>query len=152
MASGAKTTQLIDPKWTVYAAPINTLLQVIEQLGLDSRALLTSAGLDATELTIPDRRFPVNSYYRLFQLAADATNNPDIGLVVGRVTYLKGLNIQLYLARVCKSFKDYLNLMPSQHILRGDIGQITAHREGELVELRWEPLMPETGRKRFISD
>jgi hypothetical protein len=53
---------------------------------------------------------------------------------------------------VCKSFKDYLNLMPSQHILRGDIGQITAHREGELVELRWEPLMPETGRKRFISD
>ena len=152
MASGVKTTQLIDPKWTVYAAPINTLLQVIEQLGLDSRALLTSAGLDATELTIPDRRFPVNSYYRLFQLAADATNNPDIGLVVGRVTYLKGLNIQLYLARVCKSFKDYLNLMPSQHILRGDIGQITAPREGELVELRWEPLMPETGRKRFISD
>lgn len=152
MASGAITEQLIDPNWTVFAAPINTLLQVVDQQGLDGQALLASAGLDATELTIPDRRFPVNSYYRLFQLAADATNNPDIGLIVGRITYLKGLNIQLYLATVCRSFKDYLNLMPSQYKLRGDIGQITTYREGDLIELRWEPLMPETGRKRFISD
>ncbi len=152
MPPSLNNKRLINPNWTVYAAPISTLLQVSEQLGLDTDALLVASGLEASELKIPDRRFPVNSYYRLFQLVADATNNPDIGLTVGRITYLKGLNIQLYLATVCRSFKDYLNLMPSQQQMRGDIGQITAHKEGDLVELRWEPLLPETGRKRFISD
>ncbi len=152
MTASANTQQLIDPNWSVFAAPISTLLQVSEQLGLDSQSLLLSAGLNASALKIPDRRFPVNSYFRLFQLVADAADDPDIGLTVGRVTFLKGLNLQLYLSTVCQSFRDYLNLIPSALRLRGDIGQVTAYRDGDLVELRWEPLLGETGRKRFISD
>jgi AraC-like DNA-binding protein len=152
MPTESNSPQLIDPNWTVYAAPISTLLQVSEQLGLDTDELLLAAGLEASELTIPDRRFPVNGYFRLFQLVADASGDPDIGLTMGRVTFLKGLNLQLYLSTVCQSFRDYLNLMPSALRLRGDIGQVTAYREGNLVELRWEPLLAETGRKRFISD
>ena len=144
--------QFIDPNWTVYAAPISTLLQVSERLGLDTDMLLLSSGLDASELAIPDRRFPVNNYFRLFQLVADASDDPDVGLTVGRVTFLKGLNLQLYLSRVCQSVRDYLNLIPSALRLRGDIGQITVHRESNLVELRWEPLLAETGHKRFCSD
>ncbi|MDA8781748.1 AraC family transcriptional regulator [Porticoccaceae bacterium] len=152
MSTVPNSPQLIDPSWTVYAGPISTLLQVSGQLGLDTDELLLAAGLEASELTIPDRRFPVNGYFRLFQLVADASGDPDIGLTVGRVTFLKGLNLQLYLSTVCQSFRDYLNLMPSALRLRGDIGQVTAYREGNLVELRWEPLLAETGRKRFISD
>ena len=152
MSTAPNSPQLIDPNWTVYAAPISTLLQVSEQLGLDTDELLMASGLEASELTIPDRRFPVNGYFRLFQQLADASGDPDIGLTVGRVTFLKGLNLQLYLSTVCQSFRDYLNLIPSALRLRGDIGQVTAYREGNLVELRWEPLLAETGRKRFISD
>ncbi|HIG66859.1 MAG TPA: AraC family transcriptional regulator [Porticoccaceae bacterium] len=144
--------QSIDPSWTVYAAPLNAILQVSEQLGLSKQLLMKEAGVDGSELNIPDRRFPVNAYFRLYQVAASAADDPDLGLTVGRVTFLKGLNLQLYLATVCKSFRDYLNLMPSNVKLRGDIGCVTIHREGDLVELRWEPLMPETGRKRFVSD
>ncbi|MCS5595550.1 MAG: AraC family transcriptional regulator [Porticoccaceae bacterium] len=144
--------QSIDPSWTVYAAPLNAILQVSEQLGLSKQLLMKEAGVDGSELNIPDRRFPVNAYFRLYQAAASAADDPDLGLTVGRVTFLKGLNLQLYLATVCKSFRDYLNLMPSNVKLRGDIGCVTIHREGDLVELRWEPLMPETGRKRFVSD
>ena len=142
----------IDPSWTVYAAPVQTILQVSEQLGVNRQQLLTDSGLDDAELKIPDRRFPVNSYFRLFQLAANATGDADIGLRVGRVTALKGLNLQLYMATVCQSFRDYLNLLPNLLELRGDIGKVTAHRDMDLVELRWEPLLAETGRKRFISD
>jgi len=152
MVPSPDTQKTVDANWTVLAAPINTLLQVAEQFGLDSESLLATAGLDATKLSIADHRFPVASYYRLFQSLADITNNPDIGLIVGRVTYLTGLNIQLYLSTVCRSFKDYLNLMPSQLQMRGDIGQIRVYRNGDLVELRWEPLLPETGRRRLYSD
>jgi len=143
---------LIDPNWTVFAAPVQTILQVAEQLGANRQQLLSDAGLDASELKIPDRRFPISSYFRLFQLAASAADDPDIGLKVGRVTALKGLNLQLYMATVCQSFRDYLNLLPNLLELRGDIGKVTAHRDADLVELRWEPLLVETGRKRFISD
>ena len=152
MNPSSEANKTVDSNWTVLAAPINTLLQVAEQFDLDLDALLESAGLDGKKLSIPDHRFPVASYYRLFQSIADITNNPDIGLIVGRVTYLTGLNIQLYLSTVCRSFKDYLNLMPSQLQMRGDIGQIRTYRSDDLVELRWEPLLPETGRRRLYSD
>ena len=89
MSTAPNSPQLIDPNWTVYAAPISTLLQVSEQLGLDTDELLMASGLEASELTIPDRRFPVNGYFRLFQLLADASGDPDIGLTVGRVTFPK---------------------------------------------------------------
>jgi AraC-like DNA-binding protein len=152
MSPNPNNERLINPDWTVFAAPINTLLQVSEQLGLDINRLLVKAGLDASELKIPDRRFPVNCYFKLFESVADDAEDPDIGLMVGRVTFLKGLNLQLYLSTVCQSFREYLNLVPSQLRLRGDIGQITARRDGDMVELRWEPLLSETGSKRLISD
>ena len=63
---------LIDPNWTIFAAPVQTILQVAEQLGANRQQLLSDAGLDASELKIPDRRFPVSSYFRLFQLASSA--------------------------------------------------------------------------------
>jgi len=71
---------------------------------------------------------------------------------VGRIIYLKGLNLQLYTCSLCKSFRDYLNLIPSTLKMRGDIGETTAHREGNLVELRWEPLLKSSGLKRYCSD
>ena len=144
--------QSINSSWSVYAAPLITILQIAEQLGLNQNSLLVEVGLDAKELSIPDRRFPVMIYYRLYEAVAKESNDPDIALSVGRINYLKGLNFQLYMSTVCKSFRDYLNLMPSTLKLRGDLGEIRAHREGELVELCWEPLLLGTQRKRFLTD
>ena len=144
--------QSINSSWSVYAAPLITILQIAEQLGLNQNSLLVEVGLDVKELSIPDRRFPVMIYYRLYEAVAKESNDPDIALSVGRINYLKGLNFQLYMSTVCKSFRDYLNLMPSTLKLRGDLGEIRAHREGELVELCWEPLLLGTQRKRFLTD
>ena len=94
--------QIIDPSWSVYAAPLITLLQVAEQLGVSQQVLLNEVGLDVKDLSIPDRRFPVMVYYRLYQAVALASNDPDIALTVGRIQHLKGLNFQLYMATVCK--------------------------------------------------
>jgi AraC-like DNA-binding protein len=152
MSKVEQTNQIIDPSWSVYAAPIITILQVTEQLGLKRASMLSEIGLSVKDLAIPERRFPVMVYYRLYDALAIASDDPDIALKVGRINYLKGLNFQLYMSRVCKSFRDYLNLMPSTLKLRGDLGEIRAHRDGDLVELRWEPLLLSTAEKRFLSD
>lgn len=152
MSQAEQMDLIIDPSWSVYAAPLITLLQVADQLDLSEKSLLDEVGLNVKDLNIPDRRFPVSIYYRLYQSITTASSQPDIALTVGRISYLKGLNFQLYMATVCKSFRDYLNLMPSTLKLRGDLGEIRAHRDGDLVELRWEPLLLGTQRKRFLSD
>lgn len=142
----------VDPNWSIYAAPLVNILQVAEQLGVSREALLSHTTINPESLHIPDRRFPVSDYFKLYQAAADATENPDIGLAVGRITFLKGMNLQLYMAKVSTQFRDYLNVIPSLLKLRGDIGQISAYRDEGLIELRWEPLSLNTGRKRFFSD
>ena len=152
MAQNNIDKQSFDPNWMVSAGPLNGILEVAEHLGANRQALIIKAGLEAALLKLPDRRFPVFSYYRLFELAYQATGNLDIGLAVGRSTWLKGLNLQLYMTKIGRCLRDYLNLMPSLLKLRGDIGQVTAHRQDELVELRWEPLLANSGGSRFISD
>ena len=151
MSKVKQTNQIIDPSWSVYAAPIITILQVTEQLGLRRVNILGEIDLSVKDLAIPERRFPVMVYYRLYEALAIASDDPDIALKVGRINYLKGLNFQLYMSRVCKSFRDYLNLMPSTLKLRGDLGEIRSHRDGDLVELRWELFFLIIGGKRFFS-
>ncbi|MDA7853087.1 AraC family transcriptional regulator [Porticoccaceae bacterium] len=152
MASHKSAEQQINPNWSVFAPAFVAILQAAEKEGVNQQRLLRDAGLQRDQLTILDRRFPVASYFKLYQLAAEASENPDIGLSVGRIMYIKGLNLQLYTCSLCKSFRDYLNLIPSTLKMRGDIGEMTAHREGNLVELRWEPLLQNSGLKRYCSD
>ena len=59
--------QLIDPRWTVYAAPLIAILQIAEQLGIRQSTLLENVSVKAEELNIPDRRFPVMHYFKLYQ-------------------------------------------------------------------------------------
>ena len=47
--------QSINSSWSVYAAPLITILQIAEQLGLNQNSLLVEVGLDIKELSIPDR-------------------------------------------------------------------------------------------------
>ncbi|MDA8682105.1 AraC family transcriptional regulator [Porticoccaceae bacterium] len=151
--AGNQTVNLsLNPTWSVLAPPLISILQTAEQLGANQQHLLKQVNIQQQDLSIPDRRFPVSAYYQLYQNAADMLENPDLALAVGRISFLKGLNLQLYMATVCSTFRDYLNLMPSMLKLRGDIGEVKAYRHGELVELRWQPLLAETGQFRFLSD
>jgi AraC-like DNA-binding protein len=141
-----------DASWTVFAAPVNAVLQAAEQLGADTGQLLKRAAIDPALLQQPDARIPVGQFFSLYAHAERATRNPDIGLIVGRIIYLKGMNLQLYMGSVCQRFRDYLNLMPSVLKLRGDLGEMRVHPEGEFIRLQWQPLQPESGRHRFLSD
>ena len=141
-----------DPSWSVYSAAINTVSLAAEQFGAKRDALLASAGIDAVKLETAENTYPVATYFKLFEMAEQVTKNPDIGLAAGRISYLSGLNLQLYMATICHSFRDYLNRIPSTLKLWGDVGEVHIRPDGDYLRLEWQPLMPSTEQGRYMSD
>ncbi len=56
----------------------------LDQQGVDSKALFVAAGLELATLNDPNARYPLVNTTRLWKLAVAATNNPNLGLDVGR--------------------------------------------------------------------
>ncbi len=113
---------------------------------------LAREGIDRQRLADAEARFPVMSLLNLYESVALASNNPDLGLYSGRVNYVYGLNLQLYMSTVCHTFREYLNLMPSVLRFTGDIGEVKIKSEGEYIRLEWHPLWEETASQRFLTD
>ena len=141
-----------DTSWSVYAAPVNSLLLAAEQLGAKKADLLDATNLNAQDLGDPENRVPVATYLDIFSTAEEATRCKDIGLYAGRISYLTGLNLQLYMATICHTFRDYLNLMPSVLKMWGDIWEVKIQADGAFIRLEWRPLDASTGKKRFLTD
>ncbi len=94
--------------------------RALEEYGVDSTPLFQQAGLDQEKLQDPNTRFEVTKTSRLFQLAAEASNDPLFGLNVGRMmrptswhalgfSIWAGNNIEEGLLRVEKYFKVFTN-------------------------------------------
>lgn len=141
-----------DPHWTVYSSAINGVLQAAERLGADRRKLLNEADIQQQLLSLADNRFPVGSLFTLYELADRWTATPDIGIYSGRISYVSGLNIQLYMTTICETLRDFLNLIPSVLKMHGDIGEVKVAREGDYFRVEWHPLLEKTGQQRYLSD
>ena len=152
MTKPARTGAAIDPDWSIFSAPVHALLQAAEQFGVKRAGLLTAAGIEPGVLDFPESRIPVDRYFKLFGLAEQAAGSADIALIAGRISFLSGLNLQLYMTTICHTFRDYLNLIPSVLKLWGDIGEVRMRAEGKFVRLEWRPLIPATGQQRYLSD
>jgi AraC-like DNA-binding protein len=137
---------------SVYPSPINAVLQAAESLGANRAELLAGIDLEAQQLQESDNRFPVSKLYQLLALAESNSNNADVALYAGRVAYLDGLNLQLYMSTICTTFREYLNMMPSVLKLSGDTGEIEIHADGEQLRMEWVPLLPETSQQRYLTD
>lgn len=142
----------IPPDWTVYAAPVNALLLAAEQLGARRADLLERAGINGALLSDSEARIALPQYFDLFEQALQLTRNDDIALYAGRIGYLGGLNLQLYMATICHTFRDYLNLMPSLLKMWGDIGEVKIKAAGDMIRLEWHPLVTATVSDRFLTD
>jgi len=137
---------------SVYVTPLNALLIVAEQYGADRQDMLDQAGIDPGLMAALDNRVPVAQYFRLYGIAETLTGNPDLALHSGRLNFLTGLNLQLFMTGICTRFRDYLNLMPSVLKIWGDIGEVKIQADGDFIRLEWHPLDPATGAQRFLSD
>ena len=137
---------------TILSNSINIVLQAAERLGAERDALVSRAGIDPVLLSSGDNRIEVARFFRLYQLADAATATPDIGLYAGRIAFVNGLNLQLYMSTLCETFREYLNLMPSVLKFVGDIGEVKIRRAGDFIRLEWTPLQPASARQRYLSD
>jgi AraC-like DNA-binding protein len=137
---------------SVNSSAMSTLLQAAETLGADIPHLLRDIGLEPSDLFDGDRRYPVAMLLDLYERVAQCTSTPDIGLYVGRIDYIGRLNLQLYACSACRTFREYLNVMPSVLKIVGDIGEVKVRREAQFLCLDWQPLAPETAAQRYLSD
>lgn len=142
----------VDPNWCVYVAPIRALLTAAEHCGHDPLVLAGAVGITKETLSSPESRIPVEQYFRLIEQVTDLIDDSGIGLKAGRIGFLTGLNLQLYMATICHSFRDYLNLMPSMLKLSGDIGEVKIVADGDFIRLEWRPLTLEHNDSRYMTD
>ncbi|MDF1822557.1 MAG: AraC family transcriptional regulator [Alcanivoracaceae bacterium] len=63
---------------------LQSLMQVMAELGLDGRAVLARAGLDTAELEHPDNRVPFDVLLRAWHLAIEESGDPVPGLLGAR--------------------------------------------------------------------
>ena len=128
------------------------MLQAGEVLGADPRELVAQVDLDPMQLAEPDNRHPVSKLFALYHSIEVITGRQDVGLLAGRIDYINRLNLQLYTMSVCRTFREYLNLMPSALAYEGDIGEIRVSVENCELHLNWKPLWSESRHQRYISD
>jgi len=151
MSMSAKVTAL-KPAWTVFSAPIYALVQAAENLGAERDLLLAEAGIDLVRLAQVDQRFPVQQLFKLYQRAVAVTSEEDLAIYAGRIAFINGLNVQLYMSTICSTFREYLNVMPSVLKFAGDLGEVKISSEGELLRLEWHPLAVESCSQRYLTD
>ena len=121
-------------------------------MGANKEKLLSAVGVDTLALLDRDKRISVDALLRLYELADIQTNSPDIGLYVGRVAFTNNMNLQLYMSTICRSLREYLNLIPSTLKFFGDIGEVHVHPEEDVICLQWKPLVGATNQQRYLVD
>ncbi|MDO5091514.1 MAG: AraC family transcriptional regulator ligand-binding domain-containing protein [Cardiobacteriaceae bacterium] len=83
---------------SVLSSWIRSICQTVRGYGVDPLPLMEQAGLEANLLNIPDARYPVQGVRRLWQLIIQATDDPLVGLRVGReiqASTLHGLGLAM---------------------------------------------------------
>ena len=99
----------------VHASTISSavllLWRALESHGCDGRALFAQADLDPDKLRDPNARYPFTSLTRLWKLAAEATQDPCLGLTVARFWHPTTFHALGYSWMASQSLKDALMRM-----------------------------------------
>lgn len=142
---------LLEPGSVRVASP-RAVLQVAAALGVSSEFLTRESGINPELLRVEGETIPLAQYLSLYRLAEQRTNNPDLGLMVGHISYFQGMNLHLYMTTVCRNLKEYLNVIPSTVRLQGDLGEVLIRSAGDTIRLEWHPSAKDTHNWRCLND
>lgn len=148
----AKTLSISRSERSVYPGLIKTVLETAGAFGVDRQGLLESSGISEVWLDQPEYRIAIEHLHRLVASAIERTGTLELGLFAGRMNFISGLNLQLYMTTICHTFRDYLNLMPSVLKMTGDIGEVKIRAEGDFIKLVWLPLQDDPRSSAFLAD
>ncbi len=144
--------KIIDPSWVMPAKQAKHTLQIGERLGISEDEVIEKCNLDKAWFEIPDYQIPVEPFYALNKEIANATGNPDLGVLVGRAAYLNIGHLLLYLSSICGSLRQWLNMMPNVLEMYGDLGKAVIVREKGTLRSEWRPLVPFSVSDRYTID
>jgi AraC-like DNA-binding protein len=90
-------------KRTTTAAWVRGIADLLTAEGLDARALCEAAGIDYAGLDVPGARLPTEQISRLWELAAERSGNPAIGLAQARVVKPANFDVVGYAMMSCST-------------------------------------------------
>lgn len=136
-----------DIQGRVHVRGLPSIIAVAEQFGASADSLLRTVGIDKALISVSDASIPVENYYRLMELVLQKTENPDIGLFIGRINHLENIHFSLYMASSGRTLRDWLNMMPSVAEMFGDVGVVKVKSKQDCFVLQWHPnIAPDRGR------
>ncbi len=139
-------------KGHVQSKTISGILDVAVALGVDRELVLEAMALDPAILEVSDSLLSLEKYYQLIAFISEQTGNPDFGLLVGRISYLENIHLNLYMASASRTLRDWLNMMPSVANLSGDIGEVRIASKADSFALQWHPVNAPGSRRCDITD
>jgi len=92
-------------KLTTSAVWVKGIADMLAAEGLDARALLVAAGIDPAALEVPDARLPTEKISRLWELAAERSGNPAIGLAQHHVVRPASFDVVGYTMMSCANLR-----------------------------------------------
>src|SRR5262245_21728052 len=92
-------------KRTTSAVWVRGIAEMLETEGLDMRALLTAAGIDAASLEAPGARLATGKISRLWELAVECSGNPAIGLAQHQVVRPASFDVVGYTMMSCANLR-----------------------------------------------
>ncbi|NIB44659.1 AraC family transcriptional regulator [Pseudomaricurvus alkylphenolicus] len=136
----------------VYASSLEPLAKVSDALGVPFEALAHKVGIDIGLLNTPDATLPAEKYIRLHEEILQQTGNAEMGLLIGRVSYLESFHIYMSLASASNTFRDWINLIPGMSPAWGDLMKTSIRRKGDyfILEMRFEGLS--NSKRCLITD
>src|SRR5262245_61158985 len=108
---------------------VKGIVEMLAGEGLDVQALLAEAAIDPTALDAPDARVPTEKISRLWELAAERSNNPAIGLAQHQVARPASFDVVGYTMMSCANLRNALERLQRYMLILSDA--LTMHLDEE---------------------
>ncbi len=128
---------------SILASWTRALRKQLDALGLDSLALSQAAGLDPQLMDDPSARYPVTVTMRMWQLAAQASGDPALGLRVSRFVSPTTFHALGYALVASGSLREVFERIVSYHPAVNEALDLSFTRAGDRYEFRFS--VPEGG-------
>ena len=121
-------------KGTTAALWVRGIVEMLSSEGLDVRALLDAAAIDPVALNAPDGRIPTEKISRLWELAAERSGNPALGLAQHQVARPASFDVVGYTMMSCANLNGALERLKRFMLILSDA--LTMHLDDERKGVR----------------
>ncbi len=108
---------------------VKGIVEMLAGEGLDVHALLDAAAIDAQALNAPDSRIPTEKISRLWELSAERSGNPAIGLAQHQVARPASFDVVGYTMMSCANLRAALERLKRFMLILSDA--LTMHLDDE---------------------